>query len=263
MPHPTIPPETSEAELWAPVGAPRRRSDSRRNGAWKVAYADFVTALMALFIVLWMMNATERVKKSVSGYFLDPRGYTRKLGAGPGHSGEGIQVKTSTVAEVRQQIEAALRRMPDFERLRQNVQFSVTGEGLRIDLLETEQGLFFPNGSTQPTAAGQRLLASLAAEMGRLPNRLVIEGHTDARQFRDADADSGYGNWELSVERANVARRILHSHGVRPEQIVEVRGFADQHLLRPGAPEDPANRRVSVVVKFVLEGSGEQESMKK
>jgi chemotaxis protein MotB len=126
----------------------------------------------------------------------------------------------------------------------------VTGEGLRIDLVETEQGLFFPSGSTQPTPAGERLLAGLAAEMAQLPNRLVIEGHTDARPFRDRSPNSAYGNWELSVERANIARRILHTHGVRPEQIVEVRGFADQHLLRPNAPDDPANRRISLVVKF-------------
>ncbi len=251
MPRPTIPRETSEAEAWAPAGAPRRRiPTNRRSGAWKVAYADFVTALMALFIVLWMMNATDRVKRSVSGYFLDPRGYTRKLGAGPAHSGEGIKIEKRTVTEVRQEIEAALERTPDFERLRRNVQFSVTGEGLRIDLLETEQGLFFPSGSTQPTPAGENLLAGLAAEMAQLPNRLVIEGHTDARPFRDQTPNPAYSNWELSVERANVARRILHAHGVRPEQIVEVRGFADQHLLRPNTPGDPANRRVSLVVKF-------------
>jgi chemotaxis protein MotB len=130
------------------------------------------------------------------------------------------------------------------------VQLSVTGEGLRIDLIETEQGLFFPSGSVQPTPAGERLLAGLAAQMAQLPNLLVIEGHTDARPFRDETPDSSYGNWELSAERANVARRILHTHGVRAGQIVEVRGFADQHLLRPATPADPANRRISLVVKF-------------
>ena len=148
-----------------------------------------------------------------------------------------------------------MARMPEFDRLRRNVQFSVTGEGLRIDLMETEQGLFFPSGSIQPTAAGESLLAGLAQQMARLPNRLVIEGHTDARPFRDQSPISAYGNWELSVERANVARRILHAHGVRPEQIVEVRGFADQHLLRPNVPNDPANRRISLVVKFSSDSS--------
>jgi chemotaxis protein MotB len=211
-----------------------------------------------MFIVLWMMNATERVKKSVSGYFRDPRGYTRTLGAGPADAGEGLKVDKTTLSDVRQEIEAALARMPDFDRLRRNVQFSVTGEGLRIDLMETEQGLFFPSGSIQPTPAGENLLAGLAEQMARLPNRLVIEGHTDARPFRDQTPGSTYSNWELSVERANVARRILHAHGVRPEQIVEVRGFADQHLLRPNAPSDPANRRISLVVKFNQDEAGQR-----
>ena len=254
MPRSTIPQEPTDGEPWAPAGARRRHPASRRGGAWKVAYADFVTALMALFIVLWMMSANSQVKQSVSGYFRDPRGYTRKLGAGPAHSGEGLRVHQSTINDVRRQIEAAMERTPDFERLRQNVQFSVTGEGLRIDLLETEQGLFFPSGSIQPTPAGERLLAGVAAQMAQMPNLLVIEGHTDARPFRDQGPDPAYGNWELSAERANVARRILHAHGVRPEQIVEVRGFADQHLLRPNAPDDPANRRISLVVKFGQDG---------
>jgi len=254
MPRHTIPEDVPEPDAWAPSSS-RRPPPAHRAGAWKVAYADFVTALMAMFIVLWMMNATDRVKQSVSGYFRDPRGYTRTLGAGSAHSAEGIKVEKKNLGDVRQQIEAALARMPDFDRLRRNVQFSVTGEGLRIDLIETEQGLFFPSGSIQPTPAGENLLAGLAEQMARLPNRLVIEGHTDARPFRDRSPNSAYGNWELSVERANVARRILHTHGVRPEQIVEVRGFADQHLLRPNAPTDPANRRISLVVKFNQDGS--------
>ena len=257
MPRRTIPQEPTDGEPWAPAGV-RRSHPASRGGAWKMAYADFVTALMALFIVLWMMSASDRVKRSVSGYFHDPRGYTRKMGAGPAHSGEGLKVERRTMSDVRHEIEAALERTPDLERLRQNVQFSVTGEGLRIDLLETEQGLFFPSGSIQPTPAGERLLAGVAAQMAQMPNLLVIEGHTDARPFRDQGPDPAYGNWELSAERANVARRILHAHGVRPEQIVEVRGFADQHLLRPNAPDDPANRRISLVVKFGQEVSDSQ-----
>src|SRR5690349_17312484 len=93
-------------------------------------------------------------------------------------------------------------------RIRPNVKFSVTGEGLRIDLLETEQGMFFVSGSAAPTAAGAGLLSVLAHEIARLPNLLVIEGHTDARPFRNASATAGYSNWELAVDRANAARRI-------------------------------------------------------
>jgi chemotaxis protein MotB len=225
----------------------------RRSGAWKVAYADFVTTLMALFIVLWMMNASARVKQSVSGYFSDPRGYTVKVGAGPAGAGEGLRFNGSNPADLQRQIQQALERMPDFGKLRDQVHFSVTGEGLRIDLLETEQGLFFVTGSAQPTAAGERLLSVLAAELGKMTNRIVVEGHSDSLAFRNALPASGYGNWELSADRANAARRLLHAGGVRPDQVVEVRGFADQHLLFPEAPKDPRNRRISVVVRLAVE----------
>jgi len=224
--------------------------EHRGTGSWKVAYADFVTALMALFIVLWLMNSGDRVKKSVAGYFRDPRGYTQKLGAGPSGSGEGLQVHRENVRDVRGQIEMALRGVPEFGRMRESIKLSVTGEGLRIDLLETEQGMFFVSGSTSPTSAAENLLGVLAREIGSMPNTLVIEGHTDARPFRAASATGGYSNWELAVDRANAARRLLNASGLRPGQVVEVRGFADQHPFNEKDPSDPRNRRVSVVVKF-------------
>jgi chemotaxis protein MotB len=218
-----------------------------------VAYADFVTSLMALFIVLWMMNTSGKVKQSVSGYFRDPRGYTHKLGAGPAGAGEGLPLNVKTAADLHRQIQQALERMPEFDKLRNQVRFSVTGEGLRIDLLETQQGMFFVTGSAQPTPAGERLLAVLAGELGKMPNQLVVEGHTDSLPFRNALPTSGYSNWELSADRANAARRRLHAGSVRPQQVVEVRGFADQHLLLPDAPGDPRNRRISVVVKLTAD----------
>ncbi|SPF48072.1 OmpA/MotB domain protein [Candidatus Sulfopaludibacter sp. SbA4] len=237
-----------EAAAPPPV-QPVRRSFQRshRGGAWKVAYADFVTAMMALFIVLWMMNSTEKVKQSISGYFRDPRGYTTRLGAGPAGAGEGLSFHGQTAGDLQKQIEQALRRMPDFKKIGGNVQFSVTGEGLRIEMLETEQGMFFISGSANPTDTGGHLLGVLGAELGKMPNQIVIEGHSDARPFRNA---GGYSNWELSVDRSNAARRLLQESGVRIAQIVEVRGFADQRLFRPEDPNDPRNRRVSVVVKF-------------
>jgi len=229
----------------------RRRSDyEHRGGAWKVAYADFVTALMALFIVLWMMNAGDKVRKSVQGYFRDPIGYKRQLGTGVAHSGEGVSLNQSTIHDLQKQIEAVLHQTPDFQKFRKNVLFTVTGEGLRIDLLETEQGMFFQSGSPTPTPAGEHLLNMLAQELSHLPNQVVIEGHTDARPFRGATASSGYSNWELAADRANAARRILSTDGVRPDQIVEMRGFANHRLLNPADPNDPRNRRISLVVKY-------------
>ena len=220
------------------------------GGAWKVAYADFVTALMALFIVLWMMNSSTQVKKSVSGYFKDPRAYAHSLGAGPGNSGETLKVQKTTITDVRKQVEEALKTAPDFQKMRDNIKFSVTGEGLRIDLLESEQGMFFVSGSPAPTDAGARLLSALATEIGKMPNSVIIEGHTDSRPYRNAGPSNGYGNWDLSTERANAARRLLTADGVRPQQIVELRGYADQKLMLPDSPNDPKNRRISVVVRF-------------
>jgi chemotaxis protein MotB len=237
------------APAFQPVGfqAYRAAEAGRRSGAWKVAYADFVTALMALFIVLWMMNSSRVVRQSVSGYFKDPRGYTRSLGAGPANAGESL---AAHAGRIQKQIEEALRQLPEFQKLRDNVRFSVTGEGLRIDLMETEQGLFFGTGSPAPTADGERMLSILAGEIGRMPNPVVIEGHTDSRPFRDANPSSGYSNWELATDRANAARRLLHSYGMPPRQVVEVRGFADQKPLVADAPADPRNRRISLVVRF-------------
>ena len=226
------------------------KASRSHRGAWKVAYADFVTALLALFIVLWLMNGPQHVKQSVSGYFRDPRGFTQKLGAGPANPGEGLRVDRDHMQDLRRQIEQAIARAPEFTHLRENVVFSVTGEGLRIDLLENAQGMFFVTGSPAPTPAGEALLKLLAREVQALPNRLVVEGHTDSLPFRNALPQAGYSNWELAADRANAARRLLHSYGVQPGQIVEVRGFAEQRLLHPDRPDDPRNRRVSLVVKF-------------
>ena len=134
-----------------------------------MAYADFVTALMALFIVLWLMNASTKVKSAVSGYFRDPRGYTQRLGAGPAGSGEGLPLRTVAPRDLRGQIEQALREMPDYQRPKDNVKLSVTGEGLRIELLENETGLFFVAGSSDPADAGERLLQTLAGEHPSCP----------------------------------------------------------------------------------------------
>ena len=231
--------------LRRPRPAPRHR-----GGAWKVAYADFVTALMALFIVLWLVNSSNAVKASVSGYFSDPRGFTRTLGAGPANSGEGIPIHPDNVQNLQQNIEQALRKVPELQKLRRNVEFSVTGEGLRIELLETAQGMFFVTGSPAPTDAARRLLGMVAAELVRMPNTIVIEGHTDAQPFRDAAARSAYGNWELSTDRAHAARRLLLESSVPAARIAEVRGFADRKLLSPAEPEAARNRRISLVVRF-------------
>src|SRR5580693_5394359 len=122
---------------------------------------------------------------------------------------------------------------------------TMTAEGLRIDLLETKRGLFFDTGNPKPTEAGSELLKVLAAELAKLPNKVAIEGHTDSAPYGRAD----YSNWELSADRANAARRILMESGLAEDRISQVRGFADQRLLKKDAPTDPSNRRISVIVR--------------
>jgi chemotaxis protein MotB len=244
-------PEETRPRVEVPI---RRSPDRHSSGAWKVAYADFATAMMALFIVLWMMTASQKVKSSISGYFSDPRAYTRTTRTAgarrANNSGEGLVVHRDNMGDIRKQLEQALSAMPEFGQLRDHVKFSISGEGLRIDLLESEQGMFFVSGSPAPTPAGQDLLQVLAKEIAQLPNALVIEGHTDSTPFRNASPAAGYSNWELASDRANAARRLLHAYGVRPEQVVEVRGFADQRPFNDQDRTDPRNRRVSVVVRF-------------
>jgi chemotaxis protein MotB len=222
-----------------------------RGGAWKVAYADFVTALMALFIVLWLMSSSREIQEAVGGYFRDPKGKGRLTGSGVAGSGEGLAVNAGNVSDLRKKLEEAMRKLPGFRKFSENVQFTMTGEGLRVELLESDGGMFFETGSPRPTVHGEALFRLLAAELGRVHNPIAIEGHTDARPYRASGLDS-YGNWELSFDRANMARRILLSHGVRPDQIAEIRGYADRRILLADDPENSKNRRISVVMKYGL-----------
>ena len=124
---------------------------------------------------------------------------------------------------------------------------TVTGEGLRIELTETEGGTFFESGNATPTKTGEEMLTLVAAELSKLPNKILTEGHTDSRPF---GAGAAYTNWELSADRANAARRLITGHGVKPEQVVAVRGYADRNLRKPADPSNPSNRRISIVVHW-------------
>ena len=235
--------------------APRSRARDaarHRGGAWKVAYADFVTALMALFIVLWLMNSSRQVQQAISAYFRDPKAFA-KLASAPAAQevagGEGIELNQQNAGELRDRLVEAIRSMPELGSLKDQVKISITAEGLRVELMETEQGLFFETGRPEPSVNGERMLVLLAGELARLKNHVVIEGHTDARPYRFT-AIHGYTNWELSVDRANSARRFMEDHGIGSDQIVQVRGFADKRLFDPALPFDSRNRRVSVVVEY-------------
>ena len=217
------------------------------GGAWKVAYADFVTAMMSLFIVLWLMGSSEKVKKAVAGYFNDPKGTASLLGTTM--TGTGKQIKeasTGDLEKLKEKLEAEIKASKDLEKLSKQIEITITPEGLRDELLEGKNGTFYELGSAKLSASGQALLSLLASELKTLPNSLLIEGHTDSTPYSD---QNGYSNWDLSADRANSARRLLQQDGVRINQVTQVRGYADQMLRVKNNPTDPSNRRVSILVK--------------
>lgn len=222
-----------------------KKHDAHHGGAWKVAYADFVTAMMALFIVLWLLNSSQQVRDAVSGYFRDPAGVASKAGTDKEGSGKNVAISALDMEQLKRELENRLKSLPDFDKLKNHIEITITDEGLRIELLEDERGTFFDLGSPEPNSTGRELLSSLAQYLGGIDNKLSIEGHTDSKPY---SGRMEYTNWELSADRANAARRLMRRNGIRSDQVSQVRGFADQNLRKPQNPLDPSNRRISLIV---------------
>jgi len=230
------------------------------GGAWKVAYADFVTAMMAFFLVMWIMAQSKEVKVAVAGYFRDPGAFETVRGDGVlegGRSpdagglvaaGDGLslaaeqQVLSAAAARIRED----LLRTQSLAELRDQIEFKLTTEGLRIDLVDRSGSSFFDSGRSVLRGEAATVLEVIAREIGRLQNDVVVEGHTDSAPY---GVGASYGNWELSADRANAARRQMESSGMARGQVQAVRGFADTQLHVADAPLDPRNRRVSIVVR--------------
>jgi chemotaxis protein MotB len=219
------------------------------GGAWKVAYADFVTAMMALFIVLWLLSSSKPVKEAIAGYFKDPSGKADKTGSDRAGVGENFVVNKDNMDQLKQQLQKAMEKVPDFDKLKDHIEMTVTNEGLRIELMESAKGTFYDLGSPDLNSDGQEIVVKLAQELGKLPNKLAIEGHTDAKSYSKG---RNYSNWELSSDRANAARRLMQLSGVGEDQVTQVRGFADQRLRKTDSPLDPSNRRISVIVQYLV-----------
>lgn len=244
----------------------RARGGGAHGGAWKVAYADFVTAMMALFIVLWIMSQSQSIRQNVAQYFKDPGllpGANSLLESSdmggemptPGHSQDlqtpspikpDLACERNYLEEVKKRISEIIAQLPELSRLKDQVALEITDEGLRIELLDRENSHFFDLGSANLKRETQELLKLIAQELGKVPNPIVVEGHTDSRPYGTRE----YTNWELSADRANAARRLLEGAGIRPGQITSVRGCADRHLRNQQDPMDFQNRRVSIVVLF-------------
>lgn len=242
------------------------------GGAWKVAFADFVTAMMALFMVLWLVGQSPKTKSSVGAYFRDPLGTAAggnlDINSGPRQGGAGFfsggntAVATDTnlsagntpeiqrldskdlpnLSSARSRLAQALLalRMDSWSR---HVEMTAIEEGLRIEIQDSDDLTLFPRGGTVIDSSAKPMMETIAKELAQLPNALVIEGHTDATPARGS-----MDNWQLSTDRANAARKFLTEAGLRPDQVIELRGYADQRPRLWHKPNDPRNRRISILV---------------
>jgi chemotaxis protein MotB len=245
---------------------------AHHGGAWKIALADFMTALMAFFLVLWLLSvSSEETRRGVAEYFSTPlvtamtggdrSGSTSAIPGGgpdPTHS-DGERARIDTLQrtrpsmqerrffrDVQERIERAIELDPELRQLRSQMRFDLTREGLRIQLLDTEQRPMFELGSNQVAPYMRSLLRTIAPLLNELPNELSISGHTDSVPY--AGGYRGYSNWELSNDRANASRRELIAGGFDPGQLLRVSGFGDRVLLPDSEPTDPINRRIELVV---------------
>ena len=190
----------------------------QHGGAWKVAYADFVTAMMALFIVLWLLNCSKQVQDAVGGYFKDPTGTSKKVGSDMVGAGQNFIVSKDNMAELKEELQRAVREVPNFDKLKNHIIMTVTNEGLRIELTESAKGTFYDLGSPKLNEDGQALLMVLAQELGKLPNKIAIEGHTDSKPYAQRQQLQQLGTFRGSREygaqndaRERPGRKSSHS----------------------------------------------------
>ena len=254
------------------------------GGAWKIAYADFVTAMMAFFLLMWLLGSTsEGDKKGIADYFGSPL----KLALLNGGSGSGdsshvvkgggqdltrasgqvkrgdMEAPRSTVnvhqlraeqtraevvrlQELKNRIEKRLAGNPKLAALASQIQLQMTRDGLRIQIVDEDNRAMFSSGSAAVAPNMRELLRAVGSVLAEVPNRLTLEGHTDAMPF--GSSERGYSNWELSADRANASRRELVAGGLPEDQVLRVQGLAASNLYDRRDPAAPANRRISIVV---------------
>jgi len=242
------------------------------GGSWKVAYADFVTAMMAFFLLLWLLSASNsETLTGIADYFdnpsaIDAAGGTStsmiELGSNIDSSkGDGSKSRESEsfeyyseafeqqeqakLEDLQDELEYLIKTQPELEKFKEQLLIDITNEGLRIQIIDKENRPMFDLGSAVLKPYAKKILKEMAPILNELPNKLSMSGHTDARRYFRKD---GYSNWELSSDRANAARRELVNARLPPEKIVQVVGLASKFLLFKDKPLDPANRRISILV---------------
>jgi chemotaxis protein MotB len=244
-----------------PQKKPRRRvkkikghGGGHHGGSWKVAYADFVTALMALFLVLWLVSQADmKVKQAIASYFRSPGVFDTQAGgvlAGPKKASKEPTELTSKEEEqalfgMATMLKKKFSTAPEFGKVKEQIRIEMTEQGVRIQILDNADRVSFDSGRADLTPGAIAILAEIAKAVCQLPNPLLIGGHTDRQLF---PTGSSYTNWELSADRANAARRALEQGCVEPTQIKRIVGYADTELMIPEDPYATANRRISIIV---------------
>ncbi|MBI5265883.1 MAG: OmpA family protein [candidate division Zixibacteria bacterium] len=247
----------------------RGRHGGHHGGAWKVAFADFMTSLMAFFLVMWLVGQKQEIREAVAGYFRDPGKFKAqgREGALRGTTGvvktdvppmavvnppakqeaNATSIEREQMSLAARSILDALEKQQEFQRLKKNIKLQMTSEGLRIILNESENSpAFFEPGSAKLLQKSAIILVTIARELGKLENHLVIEGHTDS----SPNGQDAYSNWDLSTDRANSARALMDVSGLYRNQVRQVRGFADRTPMITSNPSDQRNRRVTILVLY-------------
>ena len=253
----------------------RRKKAARHahhGGAWKIAFADFMTALMALFLVLWVLsNASNKDKEAIAEYFSTPLVIAMSKGdrsssstsAIPGGGpdarfSEGERAlqapRPSRFSEderrhleaLKQRLDNAVDHDPQLRELKQQIAIELSPEGLRVQLLDTDKRPMFELGSANVAPYLRKLLRTFAPVLNELPNRIQISGHTDSHPY--PGGDTGYNNWDLSADRAKASRQELVAGGLDSDKLLRVSGMADRIRFHGAGPYDAANRRIEIIV---------------
>jgi len=257
----------------------KRYAGGHHGGAWKIAFADFATAMMAFFLVLWLMSsATPQQKLAIAGYFKDPIGFSESgtpfiidLGGSPALAPDKtlnpeeksqpqpdkIKVDTDQVETMAEQVEQERLEMllqelqtkveenPQLKQFKDQILFEITQDGLRIQIMDAENRPMFDIGSSRLKPYFEDILLAMADTIKAVPNKISISGHTDAKPY---SGTGGFGNWELSANRANAARRALVAGGYPDSQVARVVGYASSSLYDRENPLNPINRRIDIIV---------------
>lgn len=236
----------------------KRGHGGHHGGSWKVAYADFVTAMMAFFLLMWLLSMTSPEQKAqLSNYFTNFSVFQSEGGA----SKKSIEIFDSPVEELRIQIrepgekedsmspEKLVKKLKravaeKLESIQDQILIDIVEGGVRVQIVDAEGHMMFLLGSAEPTEEAKKILQLVSENIRDLSNRIAIEGHTDAAPF----AGGQMTNWELSTARASAARRELEKNGLGLGRIARVVGYADQELYVKTNPRDPKNRRISIIL---------------